>query len=188
MGNLGKVGSSDGGESVFIETNGASDFLELGKGDVGSVTDGQVVGPDEVRERNAEAVSVTEQVQGVGDVTELEVKRLEEAVVGNEDGIHQRGEDRIKLGKTSVLDINLRSLFQTSVELNVGKVWQTRPLDAANLDKLRQVDCVENFDIQEVEVTTDDLEVGCRKLGHARNIVRDKVAGDCLDTRELELS
>lgn len=183
----GQVGGNEGLEVSAVETEGAGEGLQGGDGDAADVTAGQVLAGAEVGELNLERVVVG----GKGDITGsvlqvVDVDGLEETVVLNVESTNGLEGDTVEGAQLGVVDVDITSGGDTSVEGQGLKSGQNLPVQGTHSVELGEVQVGEGGQTGQLEGTGDLGDGVGGEGGETSDVVKSQVTLDLLDGVESQ--
>lgn len=183
----GQVGSRESGELSTPEAELTGELLQRGNGDAGDVAEGHVGTSAEVGQLNLESIVVTGEVDQIGSVLQVvDVDLLEITVVLNLELVDSLQGDTVQGGQTGVLDDNITSLGDTSVEVEGLELGEGVPLDGADGGQLGEGELSEAGKTLQVESIADGSQGSGGDVGNVLTTIADDGTGDGLDTSDRE--
>lgn len=186
--NAGEVWRREVLECVAVEAERTVHGCERWHGHGGQVADGDVVGPLQVGEFGNKVLTVVGEGHGLSDVSELHVDRVEEAVVGDVDGVGDLEVDTVKGSELGVVNSEHVDFLHTG--LREGEALESRqsdPVDGVNLGQSWEAEGRQNCQTIEVETLANLLQVGSTQLHNAGNVVGDEGAIDARNAGQVNV-
>jgi hypothetical protein len=184
LADAGQVGGREALEAVVVETEGAVEGLERGHRDGTAEAESHVGGPDEVGQTDLDVLVVVGKGERVGNVAELHIDFVDEAVVGNEDGFDLLDVHTLEGAESGVLDVDLVGLLDLSGEAKVEEVGEGVPLDRGDGLELGEVDREELGGTVELHLAVEGFELAGAEALHLGVVLDDEVALERLDAVE----
>lgn len=153
--NLSEVAANNGSDRVVAEVHGAVDVLERRKRDAASINEGDVVGPNKVRERHRNLLAVELKGQGLGNVGKANGDGLQVLVVVNVEASSGLEIDTLERVELSVRDANALGISDLGVEVQADELGKSDPGDAANTGEGRSTESSKGGELLELELSGD---------------------------------
>jgi hypothetical protein len=183
----GQVGSRESGELSTPEAELTGELLQRGNGDAGDVAEGHVGTSAEVGQLNLESIVVTGEVDQVGSVHQVvDVDLLEITVVLNLELVDSLQGNTVQGGQTGVLDDNITSLGDTSVEVEGLELGKSVPLDGADGGQLGESKLGQAGKTLQVEGFANGSQGGGSDVGNILTTGADDGTRDGLNTGKGE--
>lgn len=170
-------------DGVVDEAKRGVDVGQVWQVDVGDIAEGDVVGPDELRERCGDLLGVEGDVKRVGNGLDVDIDLLEILVVVDVEGANLLDVDTLKRVETSVRNNHLLAVSDLLLEVEAGERWKGDPVDLANLLELWHLKMVQNGGNVDVKLVGNLLKVRRSQLGQLGGVLDDEGAINLLQPR-----
>lgn len=177
-----ELGHSQAADRVVVDVERRVDRLQLRHRDVANGPQGDVRGPLELGERDRDLTSVVRDLEVVRHRGEVGGDVLDVTVVVDIEAVALGKSDAAKRGETSVGDVHIAGLLDTSVELELAELRKGDPVNGANLGELGEAEGVQGVEDGEVEHIADLGERRGRERGQRADVGGVDATGQLLDT------
>lgn len=169
LANLGQHREANRLEGVVDESNGLVDRFKLGEQNGPSITDGNVTGPNKIRERNIDVLAVKFDRKSLGNIAESNIDGLELLVIINVENTAGLQVDTIERAELGVCNQNLGALCDLCCELQSPQGRKGNPADFSDAGKLRAAQGLKNDQTLQVEVPGNGSQARSRDRYKSRS-------------------
>lgn len=183
----GQVGGREVGNVVAEKTQFTSEVGQRWDGDGAGVTEGQVLGRNQVGELNVQLVVVGRNDQGTSDVLDVVDVNGGQSSVGSQVEVTDGGELDTRQGsQTGVGDADAAGLVDTLVEGQSLQVGKSLEVDGANRGELREVERGQQNDAGQGELIANGSQIRSTDGGNVGGTVGGQATSNLLDTVERD--
>lgn len=182
--NVLKLGARNRLHGVVGEGKSRVDGSHVGQSHRGDVTEGNVVGPGEVREGDNNVRASGRELENVGNIVEVKVELGEVLVVVDVEGLNGLEGDSVKGGDGGIRNDEGLGAGDSSIELECVEVVERDEGDVASRFELGEGDNVEGLEDLKGKGTRDVCQDRGSEGGEGGDVLDNQVTIEDLDTTD----